>query len=69
MSQETLTQFRQLVFSDTLLQEQLREITDRQEFIEQVVRLGNERGYEFTADDVENALQAERRVWLERWLG
>lgn len=66
MSQETLAQFRQLVFTDKQLQEQLREMTDREEFIAFVVRLGSERGYDFTPDDVEEAMRSGRRVWLER---
>jgi glutamate-1-semialdehyde aminotransferase len=69
MSQEVLTKFIHLVFSDARLQEQLREITDRNDFIERVVRLGKEFDLEFTANDVSNALQMGRRAWLERGIG
>lgn len=69
MSQEALTQFIQLVFSDALLQEQLREITDINDFIERVVRLGKEYDLEFTANDVDDALQAARRAWIEKGIG
>jgi hypothetical protein len=33
-----------------------------------VLRLGAERGFRFAAADVEHAMQAARRAWLERWL-
>jgi hypothetical protein len=69
MSQEVLTKFIHLVFSDARLQEQRREITDRNDFIERVVRLGKEFDLEFTANDVSNALQMGRRAWLERGIG
>jgi hypothetical protein len=33
-----------------------------------VVRVGAERGYRFTSQDVEAALHASRRAWIERWI-
>lgn len=69
MSVEKLSEFRSLIFADIALQEKLRGITDRQEFIRFVVESGRERGFEFTADEAENALRDGRRVWIERWLG
>jgi predicted ribosomally synthesized peptide with nif11-like leader len=69
MSEEKLSEFRGIVFSDTTLQERLREIEDRQEFVRLAVESGRERGCEFTAEEVENALRDGRRVWIERWLG
>ena len=69
MSEDRLSEFRRLIFSDTRLQEKLREIKDRQEFIHLVVESGRERNCDFTFDEVENALRDGRRVWIERWLG
>lgn len=58
--------FRQHVLTDRQLQEQLREMTDLQEFISLVVSLGKERGFEFTGEDVEETLNEGRRAWIER---
>lgn len=69
MSEEKLAEFRSIIFADNLLQEKLRGITDRQEFILAVVESGREHGCEFTADEVENELRNGRRAWFERWLG
>ncbi len=62
-------QCQQIIFDDANLQVELREITDEQEFIEKVLKLGKERDLEFTAEDLSNALQTSRRAWFERWLG
>lgn len=69
MSEEKLSEFRGIVFSDLSLQEKLRETDDRQEFVRLIVDAGRERGCEFTPEEVENALHGARRVWVERWLG
>jgi predicted ribosomally synthesized peptide with nif11-like leader len=68
MSRERFEQFRQLVLQETVLQERLRETSDREAFIKLVVRLGEERGYRFTAADVEAAMQASQQAWLLRWI-
>lgn len=69
MSVEKLSELREIIFFDDSLREKLRETIDRQEFIRLIVELGNERGGEVTAAEVENALRDGRRVWIERWLG
>ena len=69
MSVEKLSEFRSLVFADCALQEELRAVTDRQEFIAFVVECGRTRGFEFTAGEAESALRDGRRAWIERWLG
>lgn len=66
MSQASLEQFRELVLHDPALQSQLRETPDQRAFIEQMLRLGAERGYEFTAAEIEAAVLAARRVWTRR---
>jgi predicted ribosomally synthesized peptide with nif11-like leader len=68
MSQENFEQFRQLVLQDTGLQEQLRAISDRDQFVSLTQRLGEERGYSFTIEDVLEALRVNHRAWIERWL-
>lgn len=60
--------FRKQVLQDTALQARLRDITDRRLFIATVVALGQEWGYQFTAEDVTQAMHASRRAWQERWI-
>ena len=68
MSEQRLEQFRQLVLEEVSLQEKLIKAPDLEAFLGLVVRLGEERGYIFAVDDVEAALHASRRAWLERWI-
>ena len=68
MSQENLEQFRETVFAERSLQKELREVREQEAFIKAVVRLGEKHGYRFTAEDVEEALRANRRAWLMRWV-
>ncbi len=58
--------FRELVLSDRTLQETCACETDRAGFIALLVRLGTERGFTFANGDVEDALRAARRSWIER---
>jgi hypothetical protein len=67
-SPENLARFRTLVHEDAALAEELRDIIDRQLFVERVVRLGAERGCRFAPEDVEEALRAGRRAWPGRWV-
>ena len=68
MSQESFDSFRNLVLQDPALQRELRDITDYRLFTELVVKLGNECGFNFTTLEVESAINASRRAWLERWI-
>jgi hypothetical protein len=68
MSQENFERFRQLVLRDLSLQERLREIAERPLFIQQVVELSADCGYEITTAEVEEAMRRNRRAWLERWI-
>jgi len=68
MSQEALNQFRQLVLEDISLQERLRETPDRETFLRLVLQLGAERGCDFTAVEVQAAMQASYQAWLMRWV-
>ena len=68
MSLENLEAFREEVWRDPALQAPLRDTTDSSEFATLLVRLGRERGYEFSEGDVTEALRGARRTWQERWL-
>ena len=63
-----LQRFRQIVLTDLNLQRRLRETADRESFTRLVVSIGQQGGYLFTAADVENAIEAARKTWLERWV-
>jgi hypothetical protein len=67
MSQPGLEQFCQLVLHEPALQAQLRETPDKPAFITRMLQLGTERGYSFTAGEVEAALAEARRSWTRRW--
>lgn len=68
MLENSFEKFRELVLRDATLQEMLQQPTRDDVFIEAVIRLGAERGFGFTADDVRDAMRANRRAWLERWI-
>lgn len=68
MTSSAFDQFYQLVLQDDQLQEQLRDISDFHTFVLQVVALGEAHHYQFTADNVQAAMQSQRRAWLERWI-
>lgn len=68
MSQENFEQFRNIVLEDLSLQKQLRAFTREDRFIVRVVKLGAERGFQFTYEDVKEAMRASRRAWIERWI-
>lgn len=62
MSAKKLSEFRYLVFADSSLQKELREITDRREFVDFMVERGRTRGFKFDAAEVEDALRDGRRA-------
>ena len=68
MSRESFEQFRQLVLQDMSLQERLRETPDRESFLTLVIQLGEERGHDFTVEDVENAMRESQMAWRLRWV-
>jgi Aspartyl/Asparaginyl beta-hydroxylase len=63
-----LQRFQELVASNLSLQKELREMTDHPLFIAETARLGRQHDCHFTAEDVQQAFQKERRSWLERWI-
>jgi len=68
MSLPSLDEFRQLVLREPTLQRRLSEPTDLGQFLELVLREGKEHGFDFTPEDLRQALNASRRAWLERWI-
>ena len=65
-SQQRFERFRAIVLGDPELQAALQGQEDTDRFVDEVARLGRERGHRFTAEDVRAALQAGRRAWFER---
>jgi hypothetical protein len=58
--------FRELVVGDEDLCRALEAETDPRAFAVLAQRLGAERGFAFTVADVEAAIDAGRRSWIER---
>jgi hypothetical protein len=67
MSSEEFEKFRTLVLQDEALQKILRE-AHPDEFVSAVIETGKQNGFLFSAQDVEDAMQANRRAWIERWI-
>ncbi len=60
-------QFRELVFNDPVLQQQLLSATGRKAFSARAVELGRQHGCEFDSDLVESAIRVGRQAWNDRW--
>ncbi len=65
---EGFERFRAVVLDDPELQERLAAVEEAPAFTLTAVRLGRERGFKFSRLDVEDAIGAGRRAWLERWI-
>ena len=65
---KNLERFGELVLADRDLHDQLRTVSGMENFLSLIVRLGSERGYQFSPAVVESALREQRRVWRERWI-
>ncbi len=57
MSRESIQQFIQAIMQNPALQEQLEAAPDQQSMVNLAVRLGEENGYSFTADEVTALLE------------
>ncbi|MGA9770297.1 MAG: aspartyl/asparaginyl beta-hydroxylase domain-containing protein [Blastocatellia bacterium] len=66
--QESFDRFCQLVLEDLALQKRLRKETNRDRFITSLMREGRARGYVFGVEEVDKALRASKRAWLQRWI-
>ena len=60
--------FRQAVLEDLELQGQLRQTFDRESFIALVCEAASSRGYQLSADEVREILQAAKSEWIGRWI-
>jgi len=57
--------FRRMILSDETLQEQLRDLTERDQFVTRVVELGEIHNCSFSIAEVEEAMREGRRVWVQ----
>lgn len=65
--QEQFADFRELVFAQPTLQEQLRAIADPSEFVAKAKALGEANGFVFTEEDVRAAMARGRDAWFSQW--
>jgi hypothetical protein len=68
MSKENLQRFCLLVLCDSTLQNHLKGLVDRDEFMKKLIETGAQAGFEITRADVENQMRENRRLWNERWI-
>ncbi|MBX7220299.1 MAG: aspartyl/asparaginyl beta-hydroxylase domain-containing protein [Blastocatellia bacterium] len=57
--------FRTYAFEHPELLVELRQTADRREFFSTTVRRGEAHGFHFTADDLQSAMETERRSWFQ----
>lgn len=63
-----MQQFRRLVFSNAQVREALRAFADDASFVAGTIQLAGSMGIGLSAEEVQEALRAGQREWLERWL-
>jgi hypothetical protein len=63
-----LEQFRALVLADPLLEQELRGVPDRRQFVALAADRAQANGCALAAADIEAALDAAARDWMLRWL-
>lgn len=63
-----MQQFRRFVFSNAQVREGLRAFTDDASFVAGTIQLAGSMGIGLSAEEVQEALRAGQREWLERWL-
>lgn len=68
MTDTGFNDFRAVALADLDVQRRLRDATDREKFVQVVVELAGQSGFEVTSADVEAALIAGRKTWIERWI-
>ena len=64
MVHNTFEEFRELVLSDESLQNELRDLTNKNDFTTRLIELARERGYEITADEIDQEMLRSRRIWM-----
>ncbi len=68
MSKENLNQFCLLVLSDLNLQNQLKGLVVREDFVDRIIELSVESGFEIVREDIEIQMRENRSLWHERWI-
>lgn len=68
MTDTGFNDFRAVVLADLDMQRKLRDVNDREEFVQVVVETARRAGFFVTAEDVDGALRSGRRTWIERWI-
>jgi predicted ribosomally synthesized peptide with nif11-like leader len=68
MSRENFERFRAVVVEDEGLQERLTGFDHSQDFKDAVLQAGSERGFDFTLEELDQAIREARQSWLERWI-
>ena len=68
MSRENFERFRAVVVEDESLQARLTGFDDSQDFKDAVLQVGSERGFDFTLEELDQAIREARQSWLERWI-
>jgi hypothetical protein len=67
-SPDEFERFRDIVLTDPALQHRLRATSDRESFIKLAVTVGRQIGYQFSAGDVESAMERARQELYETWI-
>lgn len=66
MSRENLERFQEIILNNTVLQERLKATPDKDSFVRLACQMGEESGYNFTAEEVEEVIrQAGQRLESE----
>lgn len=60
--------FADRVLTDGSLQRELKVFRDQDPFVSRVVELGRTSGFDFSEEAVRDAIQRNRRAWIERWM-
>lgn len=68
MSLENFEQFKKLVLQDLDLQRNLQNISDRELFVAEVVKIGGEQGFNFSEETILNVMRENKQMWIERWI-
>ncbi len=59
---------RRIVLENSALQTELRAVSDREDFINQLIDLALSFGLQIDSDDIAEAMRDSRRAWVERWI-
>jgi hypothetical protein len=66
--ESALEQLRQLVVTRPELHNELYAERDRERFVHRVVEVAAAHGLVLSTDEIDDAMRAGRRSWVERWL-